>query len=162
MIEYYKNLSLENLFYIDENGIVQEEEWKDIPNWEGMYQCSDLGRVKSFGRKVFGGKTYNFKTTSDLAEKGNAEAQAALSSYNVANNYGNFIRRVPSEDEANAVLMQAGLNHSEANALLEKKNPNVNRPTSKPNTQEDFNAKWAKLKKGQTLVGPDGQTYKKK
>jgi len=109
-----------------------------------------------------GGKTYDFKTTSDLAEGGNTEAQAALSSYNVANNYGNFTRRVPSEDEANAVLMQAGLNHSQANALLEKKNPNVNKSTSKPNTQEEFNAKWAKLKPGETLVGPDGQTYKKK
>jgi len=109
-----------------------------------------------------GGKTYDFKTTSDLAEGGNTEAQAALSSYNVANNYGNFTRRVPSEDEANAVLMQAGLNHSQANALLEKKNPNVNRSTRRSNTQEEFNAKWAKLKPGETLVGPDGQTYKKK
>lgn len=109
-----------------------------------------------------GGKTYDFKTTSDLAEGGNTEAQAALSSYNVANNYGNFTRRVPSEDEANAVLMQAGLNHDQADALLEKKNPNVNKSTSKPNTQEEFNAKWAKLKPGETLVGPDGQTYKKK
>lgn len=87
-----------------------------------------------------GGKTYDFKTTSDLAEGGNTEAQAALSSYNVANNYGNFTRRVPSEDEANAVLMQAGLNHSQANALLEKKNPNVNKSTSKPNTQKAFSA----------------------
>ena len=58
--------------------------------------------------------------------------------------------------------MQAGLNHDQADALLEKKNPNVNKSTSKPNTQEEFNAKWAKLKPGETLVGPDGQTYKKK
>jgi hypothetical protein len=29
-------------------------------------------------------------------------------------------------------------------------------------TQADFNAKWAKLKPGQTLVGPDGITYTKK
>lgn len=36
--------------------------------------------------------------------------------------------------------MQAGLNHSQANALLEKKNPNVNKSTSKPNTQKAFSA----------------------
>jgi hypothetical protein len=29
-------------------------------------------------------------------------------------------------------------------------------------TQADFNAKWVKLKKGDTLVGPDGKTYTKK
>jgi hypothetical protein len=29
-------------------------------------------------------------------------------------------------------------------------------------TQDDFNTKWAKLKPGQTLVGPDGKTYTKK
>jgi len=29
-------------------------------------------------------------------------------------------------------------------------------------TQADFDAKWAKLKKGETLVGPDGITYTKK
>lgn len=50
MIEYYKNLSLENLFYIDENGIVQEEEWRDIPNFVKLYQASNLGRIKSLSR----------------------------------------------------------------------------------------------------------------
>jgi hypothetical protein len=29
-------------------------------------------------------------------------------------------------------------------------------------TQDEFNTKWAKLKPGQTLVGPDGKTYTKK
>jgi len=49
MIEYYKNLSLENLFYIDKNGIIKEEEWRDILiSLNGMYQVSNLGRVKSF------------------------------------------------------------------------------------------------------------------
>ena len=47
MIEYYKNLSLENLFYINEEGIVCQEEFRDIPEYEGLYQVSDLGRVKS-------------------------------------------------------------------------------------------------------------------
>lgn len=50
-MEYYKNLSLEDLFYINENGLVCLEEWRDIPNYEGLYQTSDLGRVKSFLNK---------------------------------------------------------------------------------------------------------------
>ena len=31
---------------------VKEEIWKDIPNYEGLYQVSNLGRVKSLDRKV--------------------------------------------------------------------------------------------------------------
>lgn len=33
------------------NEIMEEEIWKDIPNYEGMYQVSNLGRVKSFVTK---------------------------------------------------------------------------------------------------------------
>lgn len=36
-----------------------------------------------------------------------------------------------------------------------------NAQSTKPSAQ-DFNAKWATLKKGQSLVGPDGKTYTKK
>lgn len=60
MIEYYKNLSLENLFYTDENGVVQEEEWRDVPNYIKKYQLSNLSRVKSLKRKIFGGKVFYF------------------------------------------------------------------------------------------------------
>ena len=28
-----------------------EENWKDIPGYEGLYQVSDMGRVKSFPRR---------------------------------------------------------------------------------------------------------------
>lgn len=47
MIEYYKNLSLENLPYVNEEGLVCWEEFKDIPDYEELYQVSDLGRIKS-------------------------------------------------------------------------------------------------------------------
>lgn len=51
-MEYYKNLSLEPLFYINNNGLVCLEEFIDLPNYEGYYQISDLGRVKSLCRYV--------------------------------------------------------------------------------------------------------------
>jgi len=50
-MNYSKNFSLENLFYINENGLVCCEIWKDILGYEGVYQISDLGRVKSLERK---------------------------------------------------------------------------------------------------------------
>lgn len=38
-MEHYKNISLLN---------IEGEIWKDIPNYEGLYQVSNRGRVKSF------------------------------------------------------------------------------------------------------------------
>jgi hypothetical protein len=46
-MENYKNLSLEDIVYIDDNGVTCVEQWKDIPDYEGLYQASNLGRIKS-------------------------------------------------------------------------------------------------------------------
>lgn len=40
--------------------------------------------------------------------------------------------------------------------------PKVKQPTQVPITQQDFNLKWSTLKSGESLVGPDGKTYRKK
>jgi len=32
---------------------MEEEIWKDIPDYEGHYQCSSVGRIKSLERRVF-------------------------------------------------------------------------------------------------------------
>lgn len=50
-MEYYENLSLTNIIEII-GGIVCEEEWKEIPQWEGYYMVSSFGRVKSLERKL--------------------------------------------------------------------------------------------------------------
>jgi hypothetical protein len=52
MTEYYKNLSLENLPYVNEEGLTCLEEFRDIPGYEGLYQVSNLGRVRSYDRIV--------------------------------------------------------------------------------------------------------------
>ena len=51
-MEYYKNLSLEDLFYINNDGLVCCEEWKDITGYDGIYQLSNLCRVKSLKRDI--------------------------------------------------------------------------------------------------------------
>lgn len=35
---------------------MENEVWKDIPSYEGLYQISNLGRVKSLKRKVYAGR----------------------------------------------------------------------------------------------------------
>ena len=49
-MEYYKNFSLESLFYINDEGLVCQEEWKDVVNFKGLYQVSNLGRIKSYDK----------------------------------------------------------------------------------------------------------------
>ena len=49
-MEHYKNFSLEPITYQDESGLDSVEIWKDIPDYEGLYQVSDLGRIKSVSR----------------------------------------------------------------------------------------------------------------
>ena len=42
-MEIYENLSIESL---------PNEEWRDIVGWEGLYQVSNLGRVKSLTMRI--------------------------------------------------------------------------------------------------------------
>lgn len=44
IMEYYKNLSLEN---------IEGEIWKDVEDYEGIYQVSNLARIKSMPRIIF-------------------------------------------------------------------------------------------------------------
>lgn len=48
-MEHYKNRSLENITE-EIDGIVYTEEWKDINGYEGRYQVSTFGRIKSIAR----------------------------------------------------------------------------------------------------------------
>jgi hypothetical protein len=47
MENYYLNLDLQDIVYVNHLGEKCVEVWKDVPNYEGLYKVSDLGRVKS-------------------------------------------------------------------------------------------------------------------
>lgn len=52
------------MYEIDEQQIqscMKEEIWKDIKGWEGLYQVSNLGRVRSLDRLVVGKNKRYFK-----------------------------------------------------------------------------------------------------
>jgi hypothetical protein len=38
-----------------------EEIWKDVTDYEGLYQVSDLGNIRSLDREVWGGRSFYFK-----------------------------------------------------------------------------------------------------
>lgn len=49
-MEHYKNLQLEDIKYIDDDGIQKLEIWKDVVGYDGIYEVSDLARIKSLSR----------------------------------------------------------------------------------------------------------------
>lgn len=49
-MEHWKNLSLENLSEVHE-GILYVEEWRPVVGYEGLYECSSFGRIKSLSLK---------------------------------------------------------------------------------------------------------------
>jgi len=49
-MEHYKNLDLADIKYVcEETGELLTEEWRDVPEYENLYQASNLGRAKSLG-----------------------------------------------------------------------------------------------------------------
>ena len=61
-MNYNENLDLEPIKYFCEYDLIWKiEEFRDIPNYEGIYQVSDLGRIKSLSRiKMNSGKNLEF------------------------------------------------------------------------------------------------------
>jgi len=52
MVEYYKNLDLSDIVYTNEFGMKCTEIWRDVPDFDGLYEWSDLGRIKSLPKRV--------------------------------------------------------------------------------------------------------------
>lgn len=75
-MEYYKNLDLEDLSYVNEDGLNCREEWRDIAGYKNMYMVSNLGRVKSLKMnrcKILKQSTSSKKYLSvGLSKNGNA------------------------------------------------------------------------------------------
>jgi DNA-binding transcriptional regulator YiaG len=53
-MEHYKNLDIADIRYLCEyDNVEKTEQWKDILEYEDLYQVSDLGRIKSFRKRTF-------------------------------------------------------------------------------------------------------------
>lgn len=51
---------------------MEEEIWKDIPGWEGLYQASSLGRIRSLERRVWNHRCYALRKGRILSLNKNA------------------------------------------------------------------------------------------
>lgn len=55
-----------------------EEIWKDIPNYEGLYQVSSFGNIKSLARKVYYNDHRGFRINNERKLKPNKNIQGYL------------------------------------------------------------------------------------
>lgn len=64
-MDYNKNLNIKDIKYFCEFDLIWKiEEWRDVPNYEGLYMVSDLGRMKSL-KKYFGNNQNIIKGSPD-------------------------------------------------------------------------------------------------
>jgi len=103
-------------------------------------------------------KEEKMKFVSDMKKvKNQEEAELVLSKATKPISYKTKVVYLTEKDASK--YLKVG-NFKSVNEMKDR--AKVSEEAEQPSTQADFNAKWAKLKPGQTLVGPDGQTYKKK
>lgn len=67
-MEHWQNLSLENLSEEFE-GIVYHEEWRPIEGYDGLYEVSNFGRVKSLKRESLQNRPINLKILKQIPTK---------------------------------------------------------------------------------------------
>lgn len=58
-----------NGFTVLESGGIMQEIWKDVQGYEGQYQVSNLGRVKSIKRKLTNGRSVSEKILNSSSKK---------------------------------------------------------------------------------------------
>lgn len=84
-----KNLSIEPL---------PDEEWRDVVGYEGLYQVSNLGRVKSLSRRIVykDGREYNYPSKVLKNQKVGAGFRSVML-YGVNGNKQYFVHRLVAE-----------------------------------------------------------------
>jgi len=101
-----------------------KEVWKDIPNYEGYYQVSNLGRVKSLKRRVYAGRKRTRwqyeRILSNKKNNGNGYVVVALNKDGISTN--KYVHRLVAEIFIPNIHNLKYINHKDEN----KKNNCVN------------------------------------
>lgn len=121
-MEYYKNLSLENIVaYIEGIGEVREE-WKDVIGWNGFYQISNFGRVKSVERflpyKTHSGKDATFHIKPIIMRQYESVGYLKVDLYRNAKRKKKFVHIMVAECFLRNPHNKPIINHKKANRKL--------------------------------------------
>jgi hypothetical protein len=98
----HQNLSLED---------IEGEIWKDIEGYDGYYQISNFGRVKSLSRDVFNGMGYYLKKEKILKGRITKYGYINITITFNAKQYGLIIHRVVAQHFINNLKNKREVNH---------------------------------------------------
>ena len=76
---------------------LEGEIWKDIKDFEELYQVSNMGRVKSLKREVFNGKVWYYVNTKLLKDRDNGKGYRVLELYKDSKRYFKKVHRLVAE-----------------------------------------------------------------
>lgn len=83
-MEYYKNLDLADIEYFCEYDLIwKTEQWRDVLGYEGLYEVSNLGRIKS--------NNYRHTKKSGIRCQGNASCGYLNIGFNKNNKYKTYL-----------------------------------------------------------------------
>lgn len=68
--------------------------WRDIPNFEGLYQVSNLGQIKSASRKIFNGKGCYISQDKILLQRKNKKGYNVVDLSKQCKNYHCLVHRI--------------------------------------------------------------------
>ncbi len=125
---YYKFLRLESIYYFCEiDYIFKLEQWKPILGYEGIYEISDLGRLKSLEKTVRNGRGY--KTLKEVILK----QGTSIGGYKQNNLW---VKRKPKTFNIHKLVAVAFLNHIPNGHELVVNHKDFNKENNKSNNLE--------------------------
>lgn len=94
-----------------------QEIWKDIKGYEGLYQVSNLGRIKSLERKTFGNKYGVHKLKEKILKKGKCGKYNIVVLRKDKKNKTLYIHRLVAKAFINNPKKYPEVNHKDGNTI---------------------------------------------
>lgn len=124
-----------------------KEIWKDIPNYEGLYQASNLGRIKSLEKQVWNNHQMVVRPEKILKPFSDKKGYFRVKLYKNQKCKTQKLHRVIAQTFIPNIFNKPEVNHEDgnkANNMVE----NLSWATSKENVNHAFRTGLSKAKKG--------------
>ena len=132
---------------------MNKEIWKDIPNYEGLYQVSNLGRIKSLQRKQYCPKTnkINIIKKERILKQHNSKGYNFVILYKNNNIKNNLVHRLVANAFIDNFKNYSYINHIDGNKSNNKVE-NLEWCTASENTKHAYKNGLSKAKKGKENI----------